>query len=419
MLASLDDLTVHLLRRLRQVQQRLGLDLAAAVDGGGRFADLLDSMGLVEFLAVVADDCRVEVSAIETCAGQHFGTVADLAGALHAAGIEPQGEETVHPQALTRAPAAPPTAWLAATAIALPQTVQPADTINAALGRPPGWLERHAGIVERRLWAAEDPLAGAVAAARACLEEAGLLIEEVGALLVTSEAPPLLAGLAAALHHRLDLRPGAAALEVGGACTGFLGALWLARHLLPQAGAVLVLAVEAPSRFLSLSPGPAGEVAALFGEGAAAGVLCAQPVGGASRPLMEIVLSADGAAADLLRIERGAGGEVEVLMQGQALAGRAVRRMAELTCQLAGSRGLAVADLVSVVAHGGNGRMPALLARALGLPAERVWSETPRLGNLGSASLPAAWAARWPLAAGPVAWVAAGAGLTAAGAILG
>ena len=34
-----------------------------------------------------------------------------------------------------------------------------------------------------------------------------------GALLVTAEAPPLLVGLAAALHHRLDLRPDTVALE--------------------------------------------------------------------------------------------------------------------------------------------------------------------------------------------------------------
>jgi 3-oxoacyl-[acyl-carrier-protein] synthase III len=57
------------------------------------------------------------------------------------------------------------------------------------------------------------------------LQEARLLEEEVGALLVTSEAPPLLSGLAAAVHHRLGLRPQTPALEVGGACTGFLAAL--------------------------------------------------------------------------------------------------------------------------------------------------------------------------------------------------
>ena len=34
----------------------------------------------------------------------------------------------------------------------LPAKVQTAAAINGALGRPSGWLERHAGIESRRLW---------------------------------------------------------------------------------------------------------------------------------------------------------------------------------------------------------------------------------------------------------------------------
>jgi 3-oxoacyl-[acyl-carrier-protein] synthase III len=75
--------------------------------------------------------------------------------------------------------------------------------------------------------------------------------------------------------------------------------------------------------------------------------------------------------------------------------------------------------LEAVVCHGGNGRLPELLARQLGLPPERVWSETPRTGNLGSASLPTAWAAHRPVPQGPVAWAAVGAGLTWGAAITG
>jgi 3-oxoacyl-[acyl-carrier-protein] synthase-3 len=106
-------------------------------------------------------------------------------------------------------------------------------------------------------------------------------------------------------------------------------------------------------------------------------------------------------------------------MEGPALAGRALHVMAQTVRELARGHGLSVADLEAVVAHGGNGRLPALLARELGLPVGRVWSETPHLGNLGSASLPAAWAAHAPGPRGPVVWTAAGAGLTSAGALTG
>src|SRR5262249_10246277 len=88
-----------------------------------------------------------------------------------------------------------------------------------------------------------------------------------------------------------------------------------------------------------------------------------------------------------------------------------VRAMAQAVRDVAAAHGLAVADLAAVVAHGGNGRMPALLARQLGLPPERVWSETPWTGNLGPASLPGARAARPPRPGAPVVWTAVGAGL--------
>ena len=93
----------------------------------------------------------------------------------------------------------------------------------------------------------------------------GSLVE---ALLVTSEAPPLLVGLAAAVHYRLALPSATLALEVGGACTGFLSALSVAQALLTRHSLVLVIAVEAPSWFLEVQPGSAGETAALFGDGA-------------------------------------------------------------------------------------------------------------------------------------------------------
>ena len=93
--------------------------------------------------------------------------------------------------------------------------------------------------------------------------------------------------------------------------------------------------------------------------------------------------------------------------------------MADSVRELAQRHGLIATDLRAVVAHGGNGRMPALLARRLGLASDRVWSEAATAGNLGSASLPVAWAAHAPVSPGPVVWTAVGAGLTHAAAITG
>jgi 3-oxoacyl-[acyl-carrier-protein] synthase-3 len=305
----------------------------------------------------------------------------------------------------------PGPAWLAATAARLPAARQTAGEIDALLGRPPGWLEAHAGIRARGLWREEDPLDAAARAAGDCLEQASFPLPAVSGLLVTSEAPPQPAGLAASLHHRLGLPPSSLALEIGGACTGFLAALSVAhRFLTPDAG-MLVLAVEAPSRWLATRPRTAGE-AALFGDGTAACLLTGRPAGTSPLALLDVVLETDGGTGGFISVTNGGEGGFEVVMDGPALAQRAVRAMGRAVQQVAHRHRLEAAELDTLVMHGGNGRLPALLARRLRLPADRVWSDTANSGNLGSASLPAAWAAR-PAGPSPrlVAWTAAGAGL--------
>jgi hypothetical protein len=274
-------LTAHLLRLLRQVRTDLGLgEIGPAAEL--RFADALDSMGLVEFLGRLADDCGVGLEAVETAAGRCFTTVGDLAQALDSAGIRPW---RAAPQDETSAPAAAavgPCFWLLGCEAVLPAATQTSAELDALLGQPAGWLERHAGIRSRRLWRDEDPLDAAARAGNACLERAGLTTADVGALLVTATAPPLAVGLGAALHQRLGLGR-ATVLEIGGGCTGFLACLWTARRLLPDA-TVLILTVEAPSRWLAVRPGPAGETAALFGDAAAAVLIRSAPQGAASLP---------------------------------------------------------------------------------------------------------------------------------------
>jgi 3-oxoacyl-[acyl-carrier-protein] synthase-3 len=410
-----------LLDRLRQVQEALGAEPSA--DPGVRFADVVDSMGLVEFVALVAEDLGVPPQAVEEAAEWRFGTVAELATALLKVGLVPRlpGARAAAEDPSPRRERAGAAVWLAATAARLPSRCQPATALDAALGRPPGWLGAHAGLHSRHVWDGDDPLDAAARAAADCLEHAAVALSDVAALLVTSEAPPKPAGLAAALHHRLGLAPGVVALDVGGACTGFLAALWLARRLVTLGAAVLVVAVEAPSLWLATEPGPAGEAASLFGDGAAACVLGGSPVGPAPLSLLDVRLETDGAAGDLLRVLHAPGTSLQLDMRGPALALWAVQTMARLVSEMALAAGTTPQRLGAVVMHAGNGRMPDVLARRLGLPRARVWGETGRTGNLGSASVPVAWAAgqerRGGYADGLVAWVAAGAGLMAGAAL--
>jgi 3-oxoacyl-[acyl-carrier-protein] synthase-3 len=436
---NLDDLASHLLRRLHEVQARL--HLAPAGDESARFADVIDSMVLVEFIGQLAVDCAVEPEAIERAAGRRFSTVAALAQALLAAGLTPRHvaapSQTHKPEAPAKelstapslalqaceqrsrsddSPSFPATSvWLTSVAVHLPAVRQPAEEIDALLDRPRGWFASHTGIETRCLWGQTDALDAAAEAARTCLQETGTARKSVTTLLATGEAPPVAVGLAQALHARIGLQPECVALEVGGACTGLVTALWLGQRLLTAGGAVLIVAVEAPSCWLTIQPGAAGETAALFGDGAGACLLTADSIQ-SGRRIRDLVLSGDGTAGHLFQALPAQGGVV-LQMEGPALASRAVRLVAATVRDLAGRNNLAVSDLEAVVVHGGNGRLPGLLARRLGLPEVRIRSETAHTGNLGSVSLPAAWEAH-PTGAGPVIWAAIGAGLTWGAALL-
>jgi 3-oxoacyl-[acyl-carrier-protein] synthase III len=389
----------YLSGRLREVQERLGLEPHA--DPDTPFADLVDSMGLVELVGLVATDCAVGPDAIEQAVARRFTTLTELAEALHAAGIGPRAGHLA-PTVSAQTALAP--VWLAGVQLALPGEVQSAEQLDALLHRPPGWLEQHAGISSRGVWAGEDALEAARQAAASCLQADGCAL---AALLVTSEAPPRPVGLAAALHARLGLPPDVPALEVGGACTGLLHALWLGRRLVRPNAAVLIVAVEAPSAWLQVRPGPEGEAAALFGDAAGACLLTTTPAAGAL-PVGDVVLGCDGAAGDIVRLRLDTVGPV-LDMDGPALALRAVRHLCGAVEQVCAAHGLKPADLGGVYVHAGNGRLPALVAQKLGVEVERVHATTAWTGNLGSVSLLAALAQGPPRL--PAVCAAVGAGL--------
>lgn len=445
---SPNDFVAHLMTRLREVQRNF--HFAETGNSNTRLADAVDSMGLVELVGVLAEDFGVSPETIDRAVGHTYGTIAEVARSLHAADFavtatipirwkqnkevdmrlppstsrpdksnkESQklemGRETVPHQRAKNV-----LGWLVSTTARLPERVQSAAEINEILHRPPGWLESHAGIRQRRIWGDQDPLAAACESARECLERAGLRPSEVGALLVTSEAPPLATGLAASLHHQLQLRPDSAALEIGGACTGFLAAWWTALKILSTTSVVLITSVEYHSQHLALGPGSAGESAALFGDAAAACLVCDRPMVASAVPIRAIEHRTDGSGSGLLQVERGQSGSFELRMHGVALAGRAVRAMAQSVRDLVESQGLQLVDLSAVVVHGGNGRLPNLIAMQLNLPPERIWSQTANTGNLGSASLPVACAMQPEFPTGLIAWTAVGAGLTWAAALTG
>src|SRR5438046_530900 len=186
-------LSAYLMARVQEVQRNLGQEPTSAQQADARFADVLDSMGMVEFLALVADDLGIQPELIERSVGRQFGTVAELASRLQDAGVSAllPSRPSAKPVRAYPPVALRPCGWLTGAAVQFPETIEPASSINQRLGRAAGWLETRAGIKQRGTWGNQDPLSAATVAGQEALERAEVRASNVGTLLVVSEAPPL------------------------------------------------------------------------------------------------------------------------------------------------------------------------------------------------------------------------------------
>jgi 3-oxoacyl-[acyl-carrier-protein] synthase-3 len=137
----------------------------------------------------------------------------------------------------------------------------------------------------------------------------------------------------------------------------------------------------------------------LFGDGAGAVVLERAENGGASA----FVLRSDGGGGRFLYARGPAStpaslAETEgfcIVMDGREIFRFAVRAMEESARSSLEAAGLSVADVDFVVPHQANQRIIAAVAKALGVPMERVICNVERYGNTSSASIPMALCEAW------------------------
>jgi 3-oxoacyl-[acyl-carrier-protein] synthase III len=270
--------------------------------------------------------------------------------------------------------------------------------IEARLGLEPGWIERRTGIRARRYAAEGERLSDlAVRAGAAALADAGLARNDIAlTLLATSTPDQLLPPSAPLVAHRLGLgRSGA--LDLAGACAGFVQALVLADSFVRGQGRpVLIIAANLLSR--RIDPNDRA-TAALFADAAGAVVLApgTDPAAG----LLGAELGSAGADYGLVGIT--AGGSARPFGPGLALAdtriaiadgGRlfaeAVRLMALYARGALERAGLAAAEVDHCVAHQANGRILGAVARDLGMAEAKMVSIIAEYGNSSAATIPLA-----------------------------
>lgn len=261
------------------------------------------------------------------------------------------------------------------------------------------WIVSRTGIEERRFAApGETSVDFAVAAAERALADAGLAARQIDEIILATDTPEMYSpDTAAFVQDRLGAREIPAFDMAGSGCAGFLLAVDVARSRAREGGKkILVAAVELISRLMSWED---RETCVLFGD--AAGAVVVGPGARAAR-ILAATAGTDGNKAGILGLEAGgtrvpfsleaarAGLHQKVVMHGREVFREAVRRMSEAATTVLEQAGVGLADVALVVPHQANRRILDAVARRLGLPAEKMFSNIRLYGNTGSASIPLA-----------------------------
>lgn len=259
------------------------------------------------------------------------------------------------------------------------------------------WIRQRTGI-ERRHIAAEDESTATLgaAAARAALAHAGMDVDAIDLIICATSTPDhTFPATATEIQHALGMNHGAA-FDLQAVCSGFVFALATADKFLRSGShkAALVIGAEVFSRILDWKD---RGTCVLFGDGAGALVLTAEPGAGstADRGVLHTHIRSDGRHRDKLYVDGGAGtnGQVGHLrMEGREVFKHAVVNMAETVNETLRATGLTGADIDWFVPHQANKRIIDATAEKLGVGEGKVVYTVQDHGNTSAASIPLALA---------------------------
>jgi 3-oxoacyl-[acyl-carrier-protein] synthase-3 len=282
-----------------------------------------------------------------------------------------------------------------ATGSCLPAQILTNRELESRIDTTHEWIVERTGIEQRHI-AAEGQLTSHLAAeaAKQALERAGVAASTVDTIIVATATPDTtMPATATRVQQQLGI-PGAAAFDVNAACSGFVYALSLARALVAsgQSKRLLVIGAEIFSRLLDWND---RTTCILFGDGAAALLLDAQPQAGTAhdRGLLTTIIHADGTYGDMLATSGGVAlnQQAGVLsMAGKEVYRHAVAKMPEATQEAMQQLGLPLSAIDWLVPHQANLRIMASVGEKLGIDSSKVVSTVQRHANTSAASIPLA-----------------------------
>ena len=284
----------------------------------------------------------------------------------------------------------------------LPERVMTNADLEKIVDTSDEWIRTRTGISERRI-ARDDEATSSMAAeaAKCAIEDAGMIPEDVEAIIVATVTPDMVFPSTACLVQNLIGAGTAFCVDVEAVCSGFIYALEVANGLIASGMYANALVIGA-DKMSSIIDWEDRGTCILFGDAAGAVVLRAEDAESDKKGTMSSVTGADGAFADLLMIPAGGSRQPAtsetvdkrlhyLRMDGNTVFKHAVRRMCRAARDAIEKAGLTIDDISCIIPHQANMRIVNAIAKRLGVTdPSKVFVNLDKLGNTTAASIPVA-----------------------------
>ncbi|MHB8269042.1 beta-ketoacyl-ACP synthase III [Bradyrhizobium sp.] len=279
----------------------------------------------------------------------------------------------------------------------LPQRILTNAELAAKVDTSDEWIVQRTGIRQRHI-AAEGEFTShlAIKAAQAALADAGVDAQSIDLIVLATSTPDnTFPATAVAVQSTLGINHGAA-FDLQAVCSGFIFALATADNFL-RSGAfkrALVIGAETFSRILDWND---RGTCVLFGDGAGAIVLDAQPQSGIKpdRGVLTTHLRSDGRHKSKLYVDGGVSSTQTVghlRMEGREVFKHAVGMITDVIVDAFKASGITADDIDWFVPHQANKRIIDASAHKLHIAPQKVVLTVDRHGNTSAASIPLALA---------------------------
>ena len=279
----------------------------------------------------------------------------------------------------------------------LPARILSNDELARSVETTDEWIVQRTGIRERHIAAAGELTSDlALNAARAALVNAHVEADSIDLIVLATSTPDqTFPATAVSVQAGLGITRGAA-FDLQAVCSGFVYALSVTDAML-RVGSykrALVIGAETFSRILDWND---RTTCVLFGDGAGAVVIEAQPQAGTEkdRGVLTTHLRADGRNKSKLYVDGGPSSTQTVghlRMEGREVFKYAVAMITDVIEDAFKATGYTAADIDWFVPHQANKRIIDGSAHKLGIAPEKVVITVDRHGNTSAASIPMALA---------------------------